>query len=151
MDSSLSDHFRFTAHPEHGYVAEANPQIPGYLADWLLTHEQFEPVPGSSGQYRLVQPAYDGLRRARQAARDLRRLGYQVHTTPTLVPDRRPGSPQLGTNHGLLERRSRIAHAAATRSPQSLTAPATSPTEGVPQVAETVSGRARAVGGGRGR
>ncbi|MFE9601577.1 hypothetical protein [Streptomyces hokutonensis] len=149
-DPSLSGHFRFTSHPEHGYVAEADPRIPGHLADWLLTREQFEPIPGASGRYRLTHTHHDGPRRTRQAAQDLRRLGYQVHTAATLT--RTPGSPQPGVNNGLLEGRARIAQAAATRSPQSPAAPATSLPEVMPQTAAVaVGGRARATGGGQGR
>lgn len=152
MDPSLSEHFRFTSHPEHGYVAEGDPQIPGYLADWLLTREQFEPITGSSGRYRLAHPQHDGPRRARQAVQDLSRLGYQVHTAATLTPARTPGPPQPGLSNGLLERRARITQAAATRSPLSLAAPATSLPEVMLQTAAVpVGGRALAAGGGRGR
>ncbi|WP_406463337.1 hypothetical protein OH768_47775 [Streptomyces sp. NBC_01622] len=151
-DSSLSEHFRLTSHPEHGYVAEADPQVPGHLADWLLTREQFEPIPGASGRYRLIHPHHDGLRRTRQAAQDLRRLGYRVHTAAALTPARTPGPPQPGVNNGLLEHRARIAQAAATRSPRNPAAPATPLPEVTPQTAAVPGGgRARAAGGGRGR
>ncbi|NEB01973.1 hypothetical protein G3I78_23305 [Streptomyces sp. SID13726] len=133
-------------------MAEIGSQITGHLADWLLTREQFEPIPDSPGHYRLLQPAYDGLRRARQAAQDLRRLGYQVHTDATLTPGRSPGPPQLGVYNGLLESRVRVAQAAATRSPQHLAAPASPLPTGVPQAtAVPAGGRARSAGGGRGR
>jgi hypothetical protein len=105
----LSDHFRFSAHPEHGFVAIATANVPPHLAHWFLVREQFEPVPDTPGLYRLTHPEKDGLRRARQAVKDLRRHGYQVHTDSVLDP----GPPQPTVQQGLATPRARIAQAAA--------------------------------------
>lgn len=119
----LSDHFRFAVHPEHGYVAEVGSPFPGHLADWLLTREQFEPIPGAAGLYRLTTAERDGQRRARQAVHDLRRLGFRVHADASLDP---PAPPRPVQDRGMHERRSRLAQAAARSSPQIGPARATS-------------------------
>ncbi|MCW8379803.1 hypothetical protein [Streptomyces justiciae] len=104
-------------------MAEVGSQIPGHLADWLLTCEQFELIPGASGLYRLTTPEHDGQRRARQAVHDLRRLGYRVHADAALDP---AAPPQPLRERGMHERRSRLAQAAARPSPQIGPARATS-------------------------
>ncbi|MCZ0997564.1 hypothetical protein O1M63_04500 [Streptomyces mirabilis] len=71
-------------------MAEVGSQIHGHLADWLLTREQFEPIPGAAGQYRLTTPERDGQRRAHQAVHDLRRLAYRVHADAALDPPAPP-------------------------------------------------------------
>jgi hypothetical protein len=95
--------------------------MPPHLAHWLLTREQFEPVPGTPGLFRLAEPERDGPRRARQAVRDLRRLGYAVHADYALATAA-PAGPRLAG----AQRRGRLAQAAARRSPQHRAAPTTS-------------------------
>lgn len=153
MDSPLSDHFRFGAHPDHGFVAAATANIPAHLADWFLVREQFEPVPGTPGLYRLTHPEQDGIRRTRQAVHDLRRHGYEVQADYSLDPGRSASPPQPAVLNGLMERRNRIAQAAATRSPQRLTAPPTTIPEAAPPhpTSVPVNGRAQTAGKGRGR
>ncbi|WP_432112677.1 hypothetical protein [Streptomyces sp. S1] len=116
-------HVVLGTHPQHGYVAAA-PNLPTHLADWYLDHLQFEPVAGEPGLYRLTEPDRDGPRRMRQTAQALRRQGYGVHVDADVehAPDASP--PALGTA-GLTERRSRVARAAAARSPQYGPAPTT--------------------------
>jgi hypothetical protein len=113
-----TSHFTFGTHPQHGLVAAAlSPAVPAHLVHRLLTRSQFEPVPGTPGLFRLTEPERDGPRRARQAIHGLRRAGYTVHADYTLgtVPaDREPTRT---------ERRSRLAQAAARRSPQHRTLP----------------------------
>ncbi|WP_338933168.1 hypothetical protein WEB32_34260 [Streptomyces netropsis] len=123
----LPGHFHFGTHPNYGFVATATANLPAHLADWFLTREQFEPVPGSSGLYRLTDPERDGHRRTRQAVQDLRQHGYTIQADYTLDPALTPGPPQRPVRHGLAERRGRIAQAAATHSPQRTPAPGTSP------------------------
>ncbi|MGW4200329.1 hypothetical protein [Streptomyces sp. NPDC004726] len=73
-------------------------------------------APDRPGLYRLVHPEQDGLRRARQAVHDLRAHGFTVQADYTLdpAPDPEPGLPdRLAT-----ARQTRLARAAAARSPQ---------------------------------
>nr|WP_206327446.1 hypothetical protein [Streptomyces sp. S3(2020)] len=148
----MSDHFRFGAHPDHGFVAAATAGIPAHLANWFLVREQFEPVPDTSGLYRLTNPDRDGVRRTRQAVHDLRRHGYEVHADYGLDPGRSASPPQPAERNGLVERRNRIAQAAATRSLQQLGAPPTALPE-FPLQPGTVSegGQTQAAGTGRSR
>ncbi|MCD9193414.1 hypothetical protein LUZ64_19660 [Streptomyces albireticuli] len=126
--------------------------MPAHLADWFLTREQFEPVPGGSGLYRLSNPEQDGQRRARQAVQDLRRHEYGVQADYTLDPALTPGPPRRAARHGLTGRRSRIAQAAATHSsqrpPASGTSPGARPIPPQPSYAPTV-GMVRSAGPGR--
>lgn len=92
-----------------------------------MTREQFEPVPTTPGLYRLSEPEREGHRRARQAVTDLRRQGYAVHADIPLDPAVSPGPPRPALPNGLLERRSRLAQAAAGRTTQRGTTPTTSP------------------------
>lgn len=114
-------HFVLGTHTRYGYVA-ATPNFPKHLADWYLGHLQFEPVVGEPGLYRLTEPDRDGPRRMRQTAQALRRQGYGVHVDADVehAPDASP--PALWTAE-LTERRSRVARAAAARSPQYGSAP----------------------------
>ncbi|UBI41304.1 hypothetical protein K7I03_28495 [Streptomyces mobaraensis] len=121
----MPEHFHFGTHPHHGFVAAATANLPAHLADWFLTQEQFESVPGTPGLYRLSDPDRDGQRRTRQAVQDLRRHGYTVQADYALDPALTPGPPQHPARHGQVEQRSRIAQAAAARSPQRGPAPAT--------------------------
>ncbi|MFD9069107.1 hypothetical protein [Streptomyces lasiicapitis] len=148
----LSDHFRFGAHPDHGFAAAATANIPAHLADWFLVREQFEPVPDIPGLYRLSNPEQDGIRRTRQAVHDLRRQGYEVQADYSLDPGHSTGPPQSAVRNGLPDRRNYIAQAAATRSPQQRTAPAATLPELLPQPgAVPVGGRTQAAGKGRSR
>ncbi|MFF2508705.1 hypothetical protein ACFVTY_35870 [Streptomyces sp. NPDC058067] len=131
--SPLSDHFRFGVHPDHGFVAAATANVPSHLANWFLVREQFEPVPGTRGLYRLTNPEQDGIRRTRQAVHDLRRHGYEVQADYSLDPGRSASPPRPAVRNGLLERRNRIAQAAATRSSQQRGAPAASLPEFLPR------------------
>jgi hypothetical protein len=118
-----SSHFTFGTHPQHGLVAAAlSPAVPAHLARRLLTREQFEPVPGTPGLFRLTEPERDGPRRARRAIHGLRRAGYTVHADYSLATTSEPAGPQPTRT----ERRSRLARAAALRSPQRRTPPTTS-------------------------
>jgi hypothetical protein len=114
-------HFLFAAHAEHGFVASFTATIPAHLAAWYLTREQFEPLPDAPGLFRLVDPDRDGVRRTRQAVKDLRHLGYRVHADHTLEPVSSDTSGQARVEERS-RRRARIAQAAAIRSPQN-TAP----------------------------
>ncbi|GGS92859.1 hypothetical protein GCM10010254_10980 [Streptomyces chromofuscus] len=147
----LSDHFRFGAHPEHGFVATATANIPAHLAHWFLVREQFEPVPDTPGLYRLTRPEQDGFRRTRQAVHDLRRHGYEVQADDALDPALTAPPPQPAARNGLMDRRARIAQAAA-RSPQRLSVLETTPGRPIPQPAAMPAvGHTPAAGNGRGR
>ncbi|MFF0201926.1 hypothetical protein [Streptomyces sp. NPDC005017] len=74
-------------------------------------------MPNTPGLYRLTHPEQDGLRRTRQAVKDLRHHGYQVHADSTLDPTLTPGPPQPTAQQGLRDRRARLAQAAAARPP----------------------------------
>ncbi|MEU3009022.1 hypothetical protein [Streptomyces sp. NPDC006863] len=135
-------HFVFGTHPHHGYAAAFAPDFPAHLAHWLLTRLQFEPVPQEPGLYRLSDPQQDGARRARQAAQDLRAQSYAVHVDADVA---HAGSAPSHPAHpnGLAERRTRIAHAAATRPPQrgvapTVSAPSIRPVPPKPTYAPTV-------------
>ncbi|MET8218772.1 hypothetical protein [Streptomyces hirsutus] len=119
-------HFVFGTHNDHGFVVSATASMPAHLAHWFLVREQFEPVPGSPGLYRLTEPERDEPRRTRQAARDLRRHGYAVHVDAdvALAP---ASPPRPHRPNRLAERRSRIARAAAGQSSQRRAAPTASP------------------------
>ncbi|MGM9336011.1 hypothetical protein [Streptomyces murinus] len=120
--------FTFGTHPEHGFVAASHAAFPQHLAHWFLVREQFAPVPGTPGLYRLTHPEYDGPRRTRQAAHDLRELGYTAHTDLGLGPDAPADAvPRPSRAPALPERRARLAQAAAVRSPQHRPAPTTAP------------------------
>ncbi|MEU2222683.1 hypothetical protein [Streptomyces sp. NPDC018347] len=110
-------HFAFGDHEEHGFVASFTASMPAHLAHWFLEREQFEPVPATPGLYRLSEPERDGVRRTRQAVHDLRRLDPAVPAGPA-----HPARP-----HGLQERRSRLAQAAAGRTTQRSAPPTTAP------------------------
>ena len=98
----------FGTHPDHGFVACATPTVSRHLADWFLTREQFEPVPGDPGLFRLIEPERDGPRRTRQAVHDLRVHGYAVYADVALDP----AAPGPAVPDGRRERR-RLAQAAA--------------------------------------
>ena len=116
---SLSDRFRFTAHPEHGYVAEGGPQIPSYLADWFLTREQFERLPGASaGTCSPSQNATDSATPAKPSTT------YAVSATASPLSPSAPPRPLR--DQRMYERRSRLARAAARSSPRSGPTPAAS-------------------------
>ncbi|MFF9045214.1 hypothetical protein [Streptomyces parvulus] len=119
-------HFSFGDHKEYGFVASFTSSIPQHLAHWFLEREQFEPVPGEPGLYRLSEPERDGVRRTRQAVHDLRRRGYTVQADIRLNPALSTGSLRPVRPHGLQERRSRLAQAAAGRTTQRSTPPTTS-------------------------
>lgn len=131
----LKQHFTFGRHPEYGFVAAPTANTTPHLAHWYLTAEQFEPVPGVEGLYRLASPEYDGVRRTRQAVHDLRQRGFDVHADYTLDPARSAGPPQAGPRAGLMERRTRIAQAAGIRSSQYRPAVATQATPTSPRPA----------------
>ncbi|MFJ9033626.1 hypothetical protein ACIRQP_35010 [Streptomyces sp. NPDC102274] len=122
-----STHFIFGIHHDHGFVARIGPNMPMNLGNWFLTREQFEQVPGTPGLYRLTNPETDGPRRTRQAVHDLRELGCHVHSDFSLDPAATPDPPQPTVRNGLMERRTRIARAAAVRSPQNGPALTTTP------------------------
>ncbi|MDX3372558.1 hypothetical protein PV387_42555 [Streptomyces sp. ME02-6987-2C] len=117
-------HFAFGDHQEHGFVASFTSAIPSHLAHWFLVHEEFEPVPGDVGLYRLSEPERDGPRRTRQAVHDLRRRGYTVQADIRLNPADAASPPRPVRPHGLTEHRSRLAQAAAGRTTQRAIAPA---------------------------
>ncbi|MFE0188005.1 hypothetical protein [Streptomyces sp. NPDC058989] len=125
MDSGT--HFAIGTHPQHGFVAAFNSSLPAHLAHWYLEREQFEPVPDQPGLFRLAEPERDGPRRAQQAVQDLRRHGYTVHADVALDPAASASAPRPVRPNGLSEQRSRLAQAAAGRSPQRGPAPTTSP------------------------
>ncbi|WP_435217573.1 hypothetical protein [Streptomyces sp. bgisy034] len=124
-----------------------------HLAEWFLTREQFEPVPGNPGLYRLAQPEQDGQRRARQAVGDLRRLGFQVQADYSLDPARTPERDRPYGRNGLPEHRRRIAQAAAATSPQRAPTLTTTPTQPPAHQAAVPSARHAqgSPGPGRGR
>ncbi|QPP05180.1 hypothetical protein G4Z16_00875 [Streptomyces bathyalis] len=104
-------HFHFGFHAEYDFVAKATTNISPHLAEWYLTREQFQQLPGTPGLYRLRVPEQDGRRRAQQAVKDLRAHGFTVHTDLALDPAAR--QPVM-----LTERRNRRAEASSVRSPQ---------------------------------
>lgn len=120
-------HFVFAPHDDHGFVAAFASSMPPHLAHWLLFREQFEPVVGEPGLFRLTQPERDGPRRTRQAVRDLRRQGYAVHADRIVDPAALARPQRPAQSNRLVERRSRLAQAAVGRSPQRGPAPAASP------------------------
>ncbi|WP_236244435.1 hypothetical protein [Streptomyces sp. CC210A] len=120
-------HFAFGTHEQHGFVAAFNSSLPAHLAHWYLVREQFEPVPEQPGLFRLTEPERDGQRRTRQAVHDLRRHGYTVHADVALDPALSASPPRPARSNGLAERRSRVAQAAAGRSPQRAQPPTTTP------------------------
>ncbi|MER5737883.1 hypothetical protein ABT117_19695 [Streptomyces sp. NPDC002262] len=126
-------------------MAAPTANTPPHLGHWYLTSEQFEPVPGVQGLYRLTNPEYDGVRRTRQAVHDLRRHGFDVHADYTLDPSQSAGPPQVRPRAGLMERRSRIAQAAGIRSSQYRPAITTEavPAPGRPAGPLPVSGQGR--------
>ncbi|CAL9365011.1 hypothetical protein SUDANB105_00745 [Streptomyces sp. enrichment culture] len=146
--------FAFGTHPQHSFVAAFTSSMPAHLAHWFLTREQFEPVADTPGLFRLTEPERDGPRRTRQAIQDLRRLGYAVQADVALdlTPSARP--PRPTSSNGLMQRRSRVAQAAASRSSQGRIAPTTSapstrPIPPKPTYAPTVRLTASAVGRSR--
>lgn len=148
-------HFAFGDHEEHGFVASFTSAMPAHLAHWYLEREQFEPVPGEPGLYRLSEPERDGPRRTRQAVHDLRRQGYTVQADIRLDPAVSASPPRPVRPNGLLERRSRLAQAAAGRTtqcratPPTTSPPAARPIPPKPTYAPTV--HLTASGGGRSR
>ncbi|MGC0386673.1 hypothetical protein [Streptomyces sp. SAI-129] len=147
-------HFAFGTHEEHGFVASFTPSVPPYLADWFLVREQFEPVPGEPGLYRLSEPERDGPRRTRQAIHDLRRQSYTVHADMALDPAASAGPPRPVRPNGLLERRSRLAQAAAGRTTQRAIPPTASSSAArqvPPRPAYTPTVHLTAAGRGRSR
>lgn len=120
-------HFTFGTHEQHGFVAAFTSSMPAHLAHWFLVREQFEPVPGEPGLFRLTEPERDGPRRTRRAVHDLRRHGYVVHADVALDPVPRAAPPRPSRPLGSAERRSRIVQAAARRSPQRSPVPAPPP------------------------
>ncbi|MFI7337127.1 hypothetical protein ACIBUY_04205 [Streptomyces sp. NPDC050085] len=104
-------------HPEHGFIARPSEELPPHLADWLLTRVMFERVPDTP-LYRLAAPSNDGVRRTRQAVKDLRALGFRVQADlrldPSLSPDGRQLTPRPGNGQAL----SALRTAARSRSPQ---------------------------------
>ncbi|MFJ8177640.1 hypothetical protein [Streptomyces sp. NPDC094469] len=81
-------HSTFGDHERHGVVASFSSALPAHMARWYLEREQFEPIPGETGLYRLSEPEHDGQRRTRQAVHDLRRRGYTVQADMSLDPAR---------------------------------------------------------------
>ncbi|OKI09414.1 hypothetical protein A6A06_01525 [Streptomyces sp. CB02923] len=142
-------HFAFGTHPHHGFVASATSHMSSRWAHWLLVREQFEPVDGQPGLFRLAEPERDGPRRTRQAVHDLRRHGYAVHADVALDPAASADPPRPVRPHGLSEQRSRIAQAAG-RSSQRRSAPTTArPVPPKPAYAPTVHLPAAATGRSR--
>lgn len=121
-----STHFAFGTHPDYGFVATFSSSMPAHLGRWFLVREQFEPVPDQPGLFRLTEPERDGPRRTRQAVHDLRRHGYAVQTDVALDPATSATPPRPVQSNDLSERRSRVAQAAAGRSPQHGMAPTAS-------------------------
>ncbi|MEU4030556.1 hypothetical protein [Streptomyces anulatus] len=148
-------HFAFGDHDEHGFVASFTSTMLAHLAHWYLEREQFEPVPGEPGLYRLSEPERDGVRRTRQAVHDLRSQGYTVQADIRLDPALSAGPARPVRPNGLTERRSRLAQAAAgattqrRATPPTTSAPAARPVPPKPTNAPTV--HLTATGGGRSR
>ncbi|KUO04606.1 hypothetical protein [Streptomyces caeruleatus] len=148
-------HFAFGAHDTHGVVASFTSSVPAHIAHWYLEREQFEPIPGERGLYRLNEPERDGSRRTRQAVDDLRLLGYTVQADMRLDPALSTGPPLPVLPNGLPERRRRLAQAAAGRTtqrratPPTTSAPAARPIPPKPTYAPTV--HLTAPSGGRSR
>lgn len=84
----------------------------------FLIRETFESIPDQPGLFWLTEPERDGPRRTQQAVHDLRRHGYAVQTDVVLDPAATASPPRTAQSNGLSEQRSRIAQAAAGRSPQ---------------------------------
>ncbi|KFG10087.1 MULTISPECIES: hypothetical protein [Streptomyces] len=147
-------HFAFGTHDTHGFVASYASSLPAHIAHWYLEREQFEPVPGEPGLYRLSEPERDGRRRTRQAVDDLRLLGYTVQADMRVDPAVSASPPRPVRPNGLQERR-RLAQAAAGRTtqrratPPTTSAPAARPIPPKPTYAPTV--HLTASGGGRSR
>ncbi|GGW04408.1 MULTISPECIES: hypothetical protein [Streptomyces] len=148
-------HFTFGDHEEHGLVASYTATMPARLAHWYLEREQFEPVPGEPGLYRLSEPERDGVRRTRQAVHDLRSVGFTVQADIRLDPELSAGPARPVRPNGLTERRSRLAQAAAGGTtqrraiPPATSAPGARPVPPKPADAPTV--HLTATGGGRSR
>ncbi|MGI5438715.1 hypothetical protein ACQEV4_15245 [Streptomyces shenzhenensis] len=136
-------HFAFGTHDTHGFVASYTSSLPAHIAHWYLEREQFEPVPGEPGLYRLSEPERDGRRRTRQAVDDLRLLGYTVQADMRVDPAVSASPPRPVRPNGLQERR-RLAQAAAGRTtqlratPPTTSAPAARPIPPKPTYAPTV-------------
>ena len=150
----LGTRFAFGDHDTHGFVASFTSSMPAHLAHWYLEREQFEPVPGEPGLYRLSEPERDGPRRTRQAVHDLRRQGYTVQADIRLDPSLSASPPRPVRPNRLQERRSRLVQAAAGRTTQRATPPTASlpsarPIPPKPTYAPTV--HLTASGGGRSR
>ncbi|MGC0400388.1 hypothetical protein RKD27_003032 [Streptomyces sp. SAI-126] len=147
-------HFAFGTHDTHGFVASYTSSLPAHIAHWYLEREQFEPVPGEPGLYRLSEPERDGRRRTRQAVDDLRLLGYTLQADMRVDPAVSASPPRPVRPNGLQERR-RLAQAAAGRTtqrratPPTTSAPAARPIPPKPTYAPTV--HLTASGGGRSR
>ncbi|MBP5870446.1 hypothetical protein PV413_39850 [Streptomyces scabiei] len=147
-------HFAFGTHDTHGFVASYTSSLPAHIAHWYLEREQFEPVPGEPGLYRLSEPERDGRRRTRQAVDDLRLLGYTVQADMRVDPAVSASPPRPVRPNGLQERR-RLAQAAVGRTtqrratPPTTSAPAARPIPPKPTYAPTV--HLTASGGGRSR
>ncbi|MYS36705.1 hypothetical protein K388_02714 [Streptomyces sp. KhCrAH-43] len=148
-------HLAFGVHEEHGFVASFTAAMPAHLAHWYLEREQFEPVAGKPGLYRLSEPERDGPRRTRQAVNDLRGHGYTVQADFRLDPALSATAPRPSRPDGLTERRSRLAQAAAVTTTQrgttapTTSAPAARPVPPKPSYAPTV--HLTASNGGRAR
>ncbi|WP_349239288.1 hypothetical protein [Streptomyces sp. CC224B] len=98
--------------------------------------------------YRLTQPEQDGQRRTRQAVQDLRRHGFTVQADYSLDPALTPGPARLQVRNGLMERRQRLAQAAAAISPQRAPALSTAPAQ---PATVPLTPRAQGPGPARGR
>ncbi|MFG2800464.1 hypothetical protein [Streptomyces pseudovenezuelae] len=147
-------HFAFGTHDTHGFVASYTSSLPAHIAHWYLEREQFEPVHGEPGLYRLSEPERDGRRRTRQAVDDLRLLGYTVQADMRVDPAV-SASPPRPVRPNVLQERRRLAQAAAGRTtqrrttPPTTSAPAARPIPPKPTYAPTV--HLTASGGGRPR
>lgn len=150
-----SPHFSFGDHTKHGFVASASASMPTSVAHWYLTRETFQPVPGEPGLYRLSEPERDGPRRTRQAVHNLRLQGCTVRADVRLDPAISAGPAEPNRPNGLLERRARLAQAAAGRTtqrrftPPTTSAPAARPVP--PRPTYTPSVHVTAMVGGRSR
>lgn len=102
--------------------------------------------------YRITQPEQDGQRRTRQAVLDLRRHGFAVQADYSLDPALTPEPARPYVRNGLMERRQRIAQAAAVASPQRAPALSTVPARSSAQpTAAPLAQRAQGAGPARGR